>query len=364
MCSPNKNELQAGQHRFSLSTTFETAKEVVVVDTAISSKQIGLPRFRALLLSLVVMLTMVLAPSVARADSTVTDLASLKTALTTGGIITLTADITVSEDLTINSGIPTTLKGNNKTITVTAGKHIGVAADNTLIVDQGITIKNEASSIVDTLVLVQKGSFKLTGGKIINTTGTPIHANIPKSIEVTSGEILGNSPVASGIAALNGGIVKISGGTITATGRDNACAIDTYDGVKTVISGGTFNATATEVSAKKNSVCVQGSGSIDFDLVGNTEIKLAAGLAYSDGMNYKRLHEPVTIPANFAAPIDNPFMESLQTVTIDAATTDAALQATLVPSAGGKQALKVRVPPMQPALSPSRLPLVLLLRSK
>jgi hypothetical protein len=214
---------------------------------------------RLLAILLTVCAAMVLlSTAVFATDAEVAKEAELKTAVSNGGTIKLTDNITMTESMTIASGTTVTIDLNGKNIT---GSGYGIVNNGTLTIQD--TSDNPGTiQVSGTSVVYNTGSIEVKSGKLLSTNGCGIYsAGTSPSVTISGGTVEGWRGIlaVSGEVKINGGkvigrqrysnsigvFVDGSGTKVTMTGGAVTCSsyygVLAQNGATAEISGGTVS---------------------------------------------------------------------------------------------------------------------------
>ena len=235
-------------------------------------------RLKQFIFALVAMLSLTFSVS---AQKTVSTAADLKNALSsTGAVVTLGDNITMTEVISIPQGISVTLDLNGKKIT---GNHSGYVFDITgsLTVNdsQGTGTVTGKSRV---FTVKSKGSLTLNGGKFYKTSGQVIYTSGKLVVNGGVVETAPNATLNVNTAAITGagGTVVLKGGTVTSvvaqfcdlkvsgTGVTVTDGINVYAGAKGAeITAGTIKGDVTIADEAKDNVTISGGSFEDTEAI-------------------------------------------------------------------------------------------------
>ena len=184
--------------------------------------------------------------------------AELANAMAVGGIVNVTADITVDESLTVPAGVNTMLKLNGKTITGTMHKSNGaVITNNGTLTVTGGTVSSTAAN--GGSALMNKGAATVTNATL---NGAPnADGSWPSYTVNNTGTLtISDSKVTSvhgGLASYNeGAVITMNDTDLEMTGIPGFTShgLYTYNSGKIVVNGGDIANKATDQNASGASV--------------------------------------------------------------------------------------------------------------
>lgn len=250
-------------------------------------------RLKQFIFALVAMLSLTFSVSA----QTVSTAADLKNALSsTGAVVTLGDNITMTEVISIPQGISVTLDLNGKKIT---GNHSGYVFDITgsLTVNdsQGTGTVTGKSRV---FTVKSKGSLTLNGGEFFKTSGQVIYTSGKLVVNGGVVETAPNATLNVNTAAITGagGTVELKAGTVTSvvaqfcdlkvsgTGVTVTDGINVYAGAKGAeITAGTIKGDVTIADEAKNKVTISGGNFQDNEAIKDCMADGSALLDKGDG---------------------------------------------------------------------------------
>lgn len=194
-------------------------------------------------------------------------------------IITLTDNIELTSNITVNREVTLTASGSLITLN-TAGYSIIVASEGNLYIDGDLTITGSGEQ---TIKVQSSGTLNLINGDIVSAHESVWHSAIYAegggTVNISGGTVVSNDNRSEGAIYANGQVVtvNVSGGVIT--GYSNCIKLfhndPTSDRNTVTISGGTITATAPETVAQTHGLWVEkGNVTINGDAEINAQFPL------------------------------------------------------------------------------------------